>query len=80
MTLNAILSIDRVTSTKAKLNAKQIGWRHWWGMGCQTHPAFAGLLAADLSVTEDVAPRVLGIPFHDRLTPEQIFSVCHCLR
>jgi dTDP-4-amino-4,6-dideoxygalactose transaminase len=80
MTLNAILPSHRVDAAKAKLNANQIGWRHWWGMGCHSHPAFARLPATDLSVTRDLAPRVIGIPFHDGLTSDQIFEVCECLR
>jgi dTDP-4-amino-4,6-dideoxygalactose transaminase len=80
MTLNVILPAHRATTAKAKLDANQIGWRHWWGLGCHTHPAFTGLPAADLSVTNYLAPRVIGIPFHDSLTPEQIRAVCDCLR
>ena len=80
MTLNVILPAHRVQAAKAKLDAAEIGWRHWWGMGCHTHPAFADLQAADLPVTTELAPRVIGIPFHDQLTPEMIGAVCECLR
>jgi len=80
MTLNVILPAHRASAAKAKLDANAIGWRHWWGMGCHTHPAFAALPAADLSVTNELAPRVIGIPFHDRLTSDQISLVCDCLR
>jgi dTDP-4-amino-4,6-dideoxygalactose transaminase len=80
MTLNVILPDHRASAAKAKLDAAEIGWRHWWGMGCHTHPAFADLPAADLSVTNELAPRVIGIPFHDRLTQDQIGAVCDCLR
>ena len=80
MTLNVILPAHRASAAKARLDANEIGWRHWWGLGCHTHPAFADLPAADLSVTNELAPRVIGIPFHDRLTPEQIAAVCECLR
>ena len=80
MTLNVILPAHRANAAKAKLDANEIRWRHWWGMGCHTHPAFANLPAEDLSVTDELAPRIIGIPFHDRLTPEQIAAVCNCLR
>jgi dTDP-4-amino-4,6-dideoxygalactose transaminase len=80
MTLNVILPAHRAHAAKVKLDANNIGWRHWWGLGCHTHPAFADLKAADLSVTNDLAPRVIGIPFHDKLTPDQIGAICECLR
>ena len=80
MTLNVILPAHRVDGVTAKLDADQIGWRRWWGLGCHTHPAFAALPAADLSVTNALAPRVIGIPFHASLTPEQIGRVCDALR
>jgi dTDP-4-amino-4,6-dideoxygalactose transaminase len=63
MTLNVILPAHRVSAAKAELNANEIGWRHWWGMGCHTHPAFADAHTADLSVTNELAPQVIGIPF-----------------
>jgi dTDP-4-amino-4,6-dideoxygalactose transaminase len=80
MTLNVILPFHRVEATKARFEMYQIGWRHWWGMGCHTHPAFADLPSTDLPVTSGLAPRVLGVPFHEQLTDEQIDLVCDCLR
>jgi dTDP-4-amino-4,6-dideoxygalactose transaminase len=80
MTLNVIVQPHRAEAVKAKLDANRIGWRHWWGLGCHTHPAFADLPSTDLSVTNEIAPRVIGIPFHQRLSSSEIDRVCECLR
>jgi len=79
MTLNVILPPDQVEETLARLDEERVEWRRWWGLGCHTHPAFADLPSADLGTTRDLAPRVIGVPFHARLTPEQIARACACL-
>jgi len=81
MTLNVVLpSRHSADAVKAKLDANRIGWRHWWGLGCHTHPAFADLPAGDLSITNELAPRVIGLPFHERVTADDVGRVCECLR
>jgi dTDP-4-amino-4,6-dideoxygalactose transaminase len=37
--------------------------REWWGKGCHTHAAYRDCPRDDLPVTEDLAQRVLGLPF-----------------
>jgi dTDP-4-amino-4,6-dideoxygalactose transaminase len=80
MTFNVIVPSHRVETVKRKLDINQVTWRHWWGLGCHTHPAFAGVKKTDLSVTDALAPCVIGVPFHTSLTPEQIDVVCESLR
>ena len=79
MTLNVILPPDRVEPVLQRFGAAGVQWRRWWGPGTHNHPAFAELPRADLSVTMALAPRVIGVPFHERLTPGQIARVCSCL-
>lgn len=79
MTLNVVLPPHQVTSTLKRLADADVEWRHWWGMGCHRHPAFADVPRADLSVTDALAPCVVGLPFHDGLTPTEIRRVTDCL-
>lgn len=79
MTLNVILPEGEADATTARLDAARVEWRRWWGPGCHRHPAFADVPHTDLSVTDALAPRVLGVPFHDRLSPAEIERVVECL-
>jgi dTDP-4-amino-4,6-dideoxygalactose transaminase len=79
MTLNVILPPGEVETTLRRLTDHNIEWRHWWGMGCHRHPAFSGAPRVDLTPTDALAPCVLGVPFHDSLTMEEIDRVTMCL-
>ena len=79
MTLNALVPENRVEDTLARFDCAGVQWRHWWGLGCHTHPAFRDLPALDLEVTRELAPRVIGIPCHTKLTARQVAAVCACL-
>ena len=79
MTLNVRVPDDMLADALARMDAGRIQWRRWWGLGCHTHPAFAGLPALDLPATADLAPRVIGVPCHTELAPAQIRAVCDAL-
>lgn len=79
MTLNAIIPADQVQAATERMDADNIEWRRWWGLGCHRHPAFADTPRADLEQTDAVAPRVLGLPFHLGLTSGEIDRVVDCL-
>jgi dTDP-4-amino-4,6-dideoxygalactose transaminase len=80
MTLNVVVPADRLEVTLARLEAGAVQWRRWWGLGTHRHPAFAGLPRANLSVTEQLAPRVIGIPFYDGLPAAHLARVADALR
>lgn len=79
MTFNVILPNAQAQGLLASLDAENVGWRRWWGLGTHRHAAFADLPRDDLGVTDDIAPRVVGIPFFVDLTPEQMSRVAACL-
>ena len=79
MTLNTTLPSSHITETLARFDATGIQWRRWWGLGCHTHPAFESLPALDLEVTRELAPRIVGVPCHTRLTSQSVADVCDCL-
>jgi len=78
-TLNVLLPPGSVEDTLSNLDRAGVPWRHWWGLGCHTHPAFATLRSVDLPVTRDLAPRVVGVPCHTELTTEAISTTCKYL-
>jgi dTDP-4-amino-4,6-dideoxygalactose transaminase len=80
LTTNVILPDDRVSAVLAAFDSQGIMWRRWWGDGVHTHPAFADCPRADLSVTEKVAYRTIGVPFHEKLDNRQIAQVCRAIR
>jgi dTDP-4-amino-4,6-dideoxygalactose transaminase len=45
-----------------RLSAAGVDLRLWYGTGCHRQPAYAGFPRDPLPVTEDVAPRVIGLP------------------
>ena len=79
MTLNVTIPRDTLEETLRRLDYAGVQWRRWWGLGCHAHPAFEAVPALILSVTRDLAPRVIGVPCHTRLTPEQIDIICTSL-
>ena len=79
MTLNVVLDHTALTATLDNFDRDRVEWRRWWGLGCHRHPAFADLPRTALEVTDDLAPRVIGIPFHQELTTEQIERVAACI-
>ncbi|RZL68537.1 MAG: degt/dnrj/eryc1/strs aminotransferase [Variovorax sp.] len=79
MTLNVVVPYDQVDATLARLDAAQIQWRRWWGLGCHRHPAFADVPRADLRGTDELAPRVIGLPFHTDLSEADLDRIADCL-
>lgn len=80
MTLNVTVPPEHVSETIARLDAAGVEWRRWWGPGCHRHPAFADVPHADLSATNALAARVIGLPFHDGLTNDDLDRITECLR
>jgi dTDP-4-amino-4,6-dideoxygalactose transaminase len=79
-TFNVRLSADSVAPTLDLMTRSGIEWRRWWGFGTHKHPAFAHFPHAPLTWTDDVAARVIGIPFHESITPIEMERVVACLR
>ncbi len=79
-TFNVRLTAERVASTLSLMTRSDIEWRRWWGLGTHKHPAFAHLPHSPLTCTDDVAARVIGVPFHESLTPTEMERVVACLR
>lgn len=79
-TMNVFLPPARVEHTLDLFDRHAIQWRRWYGLGCHTHPVFADCSRSDLANTERDANRVIGVPFHELLTAEDIALVCSALR
>lgn len=80
MTVNIGVPGERADTVTAALDARRIPWRRWWTLGCHTHPAFAGAPRSRLDLTKTLAPRVIGLPFHELLTEEQVQFVAETVR
>ncbi|PZX29397.1 DegT/DnrJ/EryC1/StrS aminotransferase [Cupriavidus phytorum] len=80
MTLNVTIPEQDVAGTIERLDAAGIEWRRWWGLGCHRHPAFADVPRADLSATDKLAARVIGLPFHDNLSDADLDRITACLK
>lgn len=63
------VAFDRPVADEAMraLSDAGIESRQWWSKGCHREPAFSGLPCGDLSTTDALARRVLGLPFHEAL-------------
>ena len=53
--------------------------RYWWSSPCHTMTAFRGLKRSDLSATNDLASRVINLPFYEGLTAGDIMFICDAL-
>jgi dTDP-4-amino-4,6-dideoxygalactose transaminase len=71
------IAFDRpvVEAVMGALADAGIDSRQWWSKGCHREPAFAGFPHRDLFVTDDLGRRVLGLPFHEALSEQDIERV-----
>lgn len=63
----------------AAMTARHIEFRRWYGDGLQAHPAYRSSLREPLPVTDDVALRVIGLPFSVDLSARDIDRVIETL-
>jgi dTDP-4-amino-4,6-dideoxygalactose transaminase len=57
-----------------------IATRRWWGRGLHGHPAFADAPRLDLSVTDDLAERTLGLPCYPDISLGELAEVTAAVR
>src|SRR5262249_41170726 len=62
------------------LRDRGIEARKWWAGACRRPKQFAACPRASLALTEDLADRVLGLPFFADITDEQLRLVFDGLR
>jgi dTDP-4-amino-4,6-dideoxygalactose transaminase len=62
-----------------RLNAQGVETRRWWGLGCQTNPAFEDCPRGDLTQTDRLGGAVIGLPFSIDLDHDQISCVAAAL-
>ncbi|HLJ21220.1 MAG TPA: DegT/DnrJ/EryC1/StrS family aminotransferase [Stellaceae bacterium] len=79
-TANVILPRGNADAVIAFLRDRGIEARKWWAGACHRHPQFAACPRASLDVTEELADRVLGLPFFADITDEQLRLVFDELR
>ncbi len=64
-----------LASTAEILHTGGIATRYWWGGGLHRHAAFAGCPQTDLTVTDSLATRSLGLPCWPKLSTSDIEKV-----
>ncbi|PWJ20213.1 DegT/DnrJ/EryC1/StrS family aminotransferase [Jannaschia seohaensis] len=68
-------SEDQAQEIVAALRRERIESRLWWGRGLHHQQHFRDCTAEPLPVTDDLAPRLLGLPFAVDLAPEDVERV-----
>ena len=63
---------DAATDALAKAGIES---RQWWSKGCHREPAFAAYPRGDLSVTDGLGLRVLGLPFHEAVGEPEVARI-----
>ena len=53
--------------------------REWWGDGCHSQPAFMDCPRSPLTVTEELGPRVLGLPHFPDMQKRDVEQVLQAL-
>lgn len=69
----------QASQVEETLRRSGIDYRHWYGDGLHRQPQFAGAPRDDLSTTEDLAPRLIGLPLAPDLADETIARVARAL-
>lgn len=70
---------ERVEAVTSALDEARIEWRRYFPPA-HRQPIFAHVEATDLPVTDDVADRLVAIPFHARLQTEDLEAIARALR
>jgi dTDP-4-amino-4,6-dideoxygalactose transaminase len=76
---NIVLERPQAAAVVEGLQARGIEARRWWGGGCHAQPAYADCPRAPLPVTEDLARRVVALPYHAEMTAAEIAEVTAAL-
>ncbi len=63
----------------AALTAAGIEWRRWYGGGLHREPYFANAERPKLPVTEDIAARLIGLPYFAHIQSSAIERILHAL-
>jgi dTDP-4-amino-4,6-dideoxygalactose transaminase len=71
---------DEAAHLAARLAAKGIDHRHWYGRGLHTHAHFAAAERDDLPVTNRIAPALIGLPSAIDLELEAIQEVVSAVK
>lgn len=74
-TFNVRLSEARADELIEGLAEAGIASRQWWGKGCHTMPAFKSMPRSALPITEKLASSVVGLPFSQDISAEDIRDV-----
>jgi dTDP-4-amino-4,6-dideoxygalactose transaminase len=75
----ACLSSEEAARVQDALRGDNIDSRLWYGGGLQTHSYFANLPGEQLRTTEQLMPRLLGLPMALDLTDDEIERVVSCV-
>lgn len=66
-------------SIQAAFEAASIGWRMWYSRGIAHQPWFADAPREDLSVTDDIAARLISLPMFPDISAAQIERVAQAI-
>ena len=78
-TTSVILPPRSVPRIARGLLRQGIETRAWWGEGCHQQPAFADCARGNLSATEDLGGRVLGLPHFPDMEERDVERVAQAL-
>ncbi len=73
-------SAGHAADLRARLTDRGIDVRNWYGAGLPAHPAYAHLWKDTLTVSNDIASRVIGLPCFTDLTDTDISRITAELR
>lgn len=76
---NIVLDRPQAIAVVEGLQARGIEARRWWGAGCHVQPAYADCPRQPLPVTEDLARRVVALPYHAEMTEAGIAEITAAL-
>jgi dTDP-4-amino-4,6-dideoxygalactose transaminase len=67
-------------SVQRSLRVHGIDFRHWYGRGVHGHTHFAAVARERLDTTDDLAPRLIGLPVAPDLSPMEVARVAEAAR
>lgn len=79
-TFNVILHAPIADAVVDWMQGAGMETRKWWAQACHQHAMFAGFPREDLLETEELARRVIALPFWIDMSDDEQRSIAKCLR
>jgi len=79
MLFDTLLTESQNNPVIERLKNKNVDFRYWYGSGLHRHPAFQDFKSQQLTNTNQIARRIIGLPMHNELSTSDVEYIINTL-